>query len=216
MMKKTLTVLCAAVLFVCAAFPACAAGASLVGDVNLDGKITNTDMLLLKQHIVETTVLTGQSFNNADINGDDRITTTDVQMLNQMLLSDVDFPVSGMISFPYDGGWYTLSEETVRYSIQSPQYTVGSGAAQGKVLMMPAHRNGMYLTILAERGDLDLVFFGYNGSVLWDQRGFWSRYEVSSGEMKQFYVGGDVWFILVAGNTRQNTSTFRYKDAYPL
>ena len=87
MMKKTLTVMCAAVRFVFAAFPACAAGASLVGDVNLDGKITNTDMLLLKQHIVETTVLTGQSFNNADINGDDRITTTDVQMLNHTILN---------------------------------------------------------------------------------------------------------------------------------
>ena len=221
-MKKNfcLTAALMTVLMMMAVSPACLADSQLVGDVNQDGKITSTDMLMLKEHIVETRTLTGQSGQNADINGDGNINSTDVAQLNRMLLSDVEFPVSGMITFPYEGNRYTLSYEPVQYGITSPMYTI-SGFTHGKVLVMPAHQSGMYLTVYSEEGYLDLFFFGYNGEVLWGKEGFFGKTEVVDGAMKQFYVGNDVWFILVQGSITysktdaQYTCRFRYQDAYP-
>ena len=56
------------------------------GDVNGDGKISITDMLLVKSHLLNKTNLTDPYFNAADINGDGNTTITDFIQIKAFLL----------------------------------------------------------------------------------------------------------------------------------
>ncbi len=61
------------------------------GDLNNDGKITSTDLLLLKRHLVagenKEWILTENEFKAADLNKDNKITSTDLLLLKRLLLS---------------------------------------------------------------------------------------------------------------------------------
>ena len=61
-------------------------GAVLLGDVNLDGKVTPTDYLLLKRQLVVEDCLTDAGKQRADINGDGALTPTDYLLLKRMIL----------------------------------------------------------------------------------------------------------------------------------
>ena len=63
----------------------CLAAAS--GDVNLDGKTTASDYLLLKRHLVLAEPLSDESKASADVNGDGRLTASDYLGLKRMLLA---------------------------------------------------------------------------------------------------------------------------------
>ena len=56
------------------------------GDVNLDGNITPTDVLQVKEHIVELRTLDGQALNNADIDQNGEITPTDASLLKKHIV----------------------------------------------------------------------------------------------------------------------------------
>ena len=60
--------------------------AVLLGDVNLDGKVTPTDYLLLKRQLVVEDCLTEAGKQRADINGDGALTPTDYLLLKRMIL----------------------------------------------------------------------------------------------------------------------------------
>lgn len=51
------------------------------GDVNLDGKLSVIDLVLIQQHIVNAKVLTSQQFKYADMNNDNKISVIDYVML---------------------------------------------------------------------------------------------------------------------------------------
>ena len=61
-----------------------------LGDINKDGKITATDLLLLKRHLVagekQEWILTGDKFKAADINEDGKITATDLILIKRLVL----------------------------------------------------------------------------------------------------------------------------------
>ena len=61
-------------------------GAVLLGDVNLDGKVTPTDYLLLKRQLVVEDCLPDAGKQRADINGDGALTPTDYLLLKRMIL----------------------------------------------------------------------------------------------------------------------------------
>jgi beta-galactosidase len=56
------------------------------GDVNGDGKITITDMLLVKSHLLNKSKLTDAYLRAADINGDYKQTITDFIQIKAFLL----------------------------------------------------------------------------------------------------------------------------------
>jgi uncharacterized repeat protein (TIGR02543 family) len=58
----------------------------VTGDVNGDGKITLTDYILMKSHILETSQLAGAFSKAGDINGDSRISLTDYVKMKSHLL----------------------------------------------------------------------------------------------------------------------------------
>ena len=64
------------------------------GDVNKDNKITATDLLMVKRHLVagENTewILTEEEFKAADINKDNQITATDLLLLKRLLAEQAD------------------------------------------------------------------------------------------------------------------------------
>ena len=68
-------------------------GEYTVGDVNQDGKITATDLLLVKRHLVagkkQEWILTGNKFNAGDINSDGKITATDLLLLKRLVLKQM-------------------------------------------------------------------------------------------------------------------------------
>ena len=62
------------------------ATAGLLGDVNDDGKVNVTDVMLLVNHIIgnNSTIF---NMANADVNGDKKITVTDVMVLVNMIIN---------------------------------------------------------------------------------------------------------------------------------
>jgi Ca2+-binding EF-hand superfamily protein len=48
------------------------------GDINGDGRITMTDLLMCLHHVSGRTTLTGEAFLAADINGDGAVKMTDL------------------------------------------------------------------------------------------------------------------------------------------
>ena len=64
-----------------------------VGDVNKDGKITATDLLLIKRHLVagqrQEWILKGDKFIAGDINGDGDITATDLLLIKRLVLKQM-------------------------------------------------------------------------------------------------------------------------------
>ncbi len=64
-----------------------------IGDVNGDGKITATDVLFVKRHLVaakkQEWILTGLKFKAGDINKDKNITATDLLLIKRLVLSEM-------------------------------------------------------------------------------------------------------------------------------
>ncbi len=64
-----------------------------IGDVNRDGKITATDVLFVKRHLVaakkQEWILTGLKFKAGDINKDRNITATDLLLIKRLVLSEM-------------------------------------------------------------------------------------------------------------------------------
>lgn len=61
--------------------------ASTKGDVNGDGKITSSDYVLIKNHIMGNTNLTGNAKEMADYNGDGKITSSDYVLVKDYIMN---------------------------------------------------------------------------------------------------------------------------------
>lgn len=61
---------------------------SLKGDIDCNGKITITDLSLMKRHIVYGETLLSK--DNADINSDGRVTSTDLSLLKKLIIETPD------------------------------------------------------------------------------------------------------------------------------
>ena len=65
----------------------------MLGDTNKDGKITSTDLLLIKRHLVagenQEWLLTDDKFKAGDINKDGQITATDLLMIKRLVLENM-------------------------------------------------------------------------------------------------------------------------------
>ena len=59
-----------------------------LGDVNGDGKISATDYVLIKRHIMQTKLLEDETQKlAADVNGDGRISATDYVLIKKMIMN---------------------------------------------------------------------------------------------------------------------------------
>ena len=65
-----------------------------LGDINEDGKITATDLLLVKRHLIagekQEWTLTGDRFKAGDINKDGKITATDLLLIKRLVLEQIE------------------------------------------------------------------------------------------------------------------------------
>ena len=65
-----------------------------LGDINKDGKITATDLLLVKRHLVagkkQEWILTQDKFKLADINKDGKITATDLLLVKRLVVKQIN------------------------------------------------------------------------------------------------------------------------------
>ena len=59
---------------------------TIIGDANIDDTINSLDILLVQQHILGYTELTGVSWHNCDIDGDLALDAIDLSMLQMMIL----------------------------------------------------------------------------------------------------------------------------------
>lgn len=61
---------------------------SLTGDANGDGKVTASDYVIIKRHIIGSYTITDTTlFNNADANGDGKITASDYVLVKRIIIN---------------------------------------------------------------------------------------------------------------------------------
>ena len=195
------------------------AESNIKGDVNLDGKITSTDSLQLKEYLVHKRTLSDQAFKNADINEDGSITTTDLLQLNKLIV-EIDDDNSGRNN-PQNSMIKRFQSINVEYNTVSSRYTIGAGKEMGFILSLPDGHPNMDIQICSAEGDLELVFYGYNEDILWESApnfGF-NTIAVLDGNVESFSCGSNVKYILVyhlmqyKNSKPVKTATFWYQGA---
>ena len=82
-MKKTLIVLAALCLMMTAVLSVSAAGTTVYGDVNGDGKVNNRDLGMLQQYLNDFEV--NIDLDAADVTHDDKVNNRDLGLLQQYL-----------------------------------------------------------------------------------------------------------------------------------
>lgn len=91
------------IIFLLFTFPKIINASNLIGDVNLDGKITITDLSVLKNYLIRNEI---EYIKEADINGDNKITITDLSHLKIILVSGTKEEIDGEISIkPSETNW---------------------------------------------------------------------------------------------------------------
>lgn len=76
--------------------------AVVCGDVDLDGKITISDVTVIQRHIAELDILTGDTLFAADTNGDGTVDITDATHL-QKYLAEYDGVIGAIdIQYPHN------------------------------------------------------------------------------------------------------------------
>ena len=60
---------------------------AIKGDINGDGKVTSTDYIMVRKHILKQTILTGDKFTKADLTGDKKITSLDYIAIRKIILN---------------------------------------------------------------------------------------------------------------------------------
>lgn len=63
---------------------------TLLGDVNCDGEVLGSDLLMLKKYVLGLTTLEGQSLINADLGGDGNVMGNDLLILKKYVLGLID------------------------------------------------------------------------------------------------------------------------------
>ena len=57
------------------------------GDANNDGKVTSTDYIVVRKHILKQTTLSGDAFTRSDVANDNKITSSDYIAIRKMILN---------------------------------------------------------------------------------------------------------------------------------
>lgn len=71
----------------CAALPMLSSSAALTGDVNLDGKVSVEDVVLLQKYLMNKATISKDAFNNADMNGDKKVNIYDLISQKKVILA---------------------------------------------------------------------------------------------------------------------------------
>ena len=58
---------------------------AILGDVNIDGEVSNADLIMVSQHNTGSRTLTRVEFVRADMNGDGEVTNIDLIMISQII-----------------------------------------------------------------------------------------------------------------------------------
>ncbi len=90
-MKKCIGLVLSAVLIVLAAIPSAvsAAGTVKLGDVDNDTQVSALDLAAVKQHLLGTSVLTGNAYIAADVNANGEVEALDFAEIKQYLLGKI-------------------------------------------------------------------------------------------------------------------------------
>jgi len=76
-----------------------AGATTLYGDLNADGSINSTDLMIMKRVLLKQRTL--DDITPADLNGDGKVTSTDYSLMKRYLLKEIDkFPVEDIEPTP--------------------------------------------------------------------------------------------------------------------
>lgn len=64
---------------------------AVTGDTSGDGEVTILDLLMVRKHIVGSTILSGTNLKAADVNHDGEVTILDLLMVRKNILKEIDF-----------------------------------------------------------------------------------------------------------------------------
>ncbi|MBR3629530.1 MAG: carbohydrate-binding domain-containing protein [Oscillospiraceae bacterium] len=102
----------AAAATMCAALPAVDgfAAQTLAGDVDKDGKVGVTDLVLLQKYVLGTAKLDATAFDNADVYADSAVDVFDLAILKKMLLAEN--PVANTVYIHLKGNSITVEGDS--------------------------------------------------------------------------------------------------------
>ena len=73
---------------------------SIEGDVNNDGKVSALDYILVRKHILNTTLLSGDSLKKADVNNDGKVSALDYILIRKIILGIDNSSTTKILSCP--------------------------------------------------------------------------------------------------------------------
>ncbi len=233
-MAFCLPVLGLAILLTLSAVPVSMADSAGKGDINLDGKITSTDVLQLKQYLVGTRDLTWQGLQNADLNGDGSISGTDLTLLQNLLTGTPPAaPAASRTKWLQGVPDFKQDDPSWSRIYLGSKTMAQAGCTTTCLAMTESYRTGAYITPADMRGTLR-----YSGNNLYwpDNYRFYGKDEYSYEEVmryayeainagKPLIIEGTAWisgeehthWVVIVGYTNldpdhMRTSDFRIND----
>ena len=89
--------------------------ASIIGDVNGDGKVNSIDYILVRKHILSSPKLTGDKLTRADVNNDKNINSKDYIIIKKIILGiDAIDKSQYTITLNANGGKVDIESKTVK------------------------------------------------------------------------------------------------------
>ena len=58
------------------------------GDANNDGKVTSTDYIVVRKHILKQTTLSGDAFTRSDVANDNKINSSDYIAIRKIMIGE--------------------------------------------------------------------------------------------------------------------------------
>ena len=172
---------------------------NIVGDVNNDGKVNVNDYVLIRKHIMQVNILTGDMMKAADVNADSKISTIDYVLVRRMILGDNKIK----LSIPNENNAYYNNLKFIKDNKENPLI-----AADPSLF----YDNGTYY-LFATFGDDGIRYYTSKDMIHWEDKGLIiNKKTFDNGSQNSFncfwapevFKYNGKYYLLYSGGTSSN------------
>ncbi len=169
------------------------------GDVNDDGIIGTSDYVLIRKHLLNISLLTGNILKQADVNSDGKITIIDYILIRKMILGETKIK----LSIPNDNNAYYNNSKFIKNNKESPFVSADP---------MIYYENGVYY-LFATFGSGGIKYYSSSDLIDWSDNGYViDKKNFNNGSQKSFnafwapelFKYNNKYYLIYSGGTTSN------------